>query len=61
MKYSIYIQFTDGESTKRTASKKPYVTDNRLHIEDASSDQYTVIAMPAIRLYVVEVVKDEPK
>jgi hypothetical protein len=58
MKYTIYIEFVNGDAMKRTASKKPYVTDNRLHIEDASSDEYAVFAMPEVRMYVVKTMKE---
>ena len=61
MKYSIYVEFVNGHSVSRTASKRPYVTDNRLHIEDATSDEYAVIAMPEVRMYIVRTMKDEPK
>lgn len=54
MKYSVEILFNDGLICQRKATKKPYVTDNRIHIENGT-DEYTVIPMSGIKMYTVGV------
>jgi hypothetical protein len=54
MKYSVEILFNDGLICQRKATKKPYVTDNRIHIENGV-DEYTVIPMSGIKMYTVGV------
>jgi hypothetical protein len=54
MRYTVTVNFNDGHSINRNAMKRPYVTDNRLHIEHAF-DEYTVIPMTQIRMYTVQV------
>jgi hypothetical protein len=53
MKYTVNVNLTDGHSIIKYATKKPYVTDSRLHIENAL-DEYTVIPMSQIRMYAVQ-------
>lgn len=57
MSYTVEILFKDGMIVNRASNKRPYVTDDRLHITN-SVDDYTVIPIVEIKMYTVKVEKE---